>query len=645
VRSRPALHSRFVYLIAIQVTFIFAALALILFYPQQRFTVGDDMLKMEGRYEVLTRWLSSQSLTMPIDPSQPSGSEIQAQFANELLQFDDILYGEVFVTQPDGLLYSLLSYSCDQPGADSLAVVSTDGPEVDARVVRSLMERGAGFMIPAIHSSDYATYYYRFDLFDSMPAVLVVGAGHDWHISQRSDLVYALGMLLLVSILVALLTAYFVDRKFKDPIRRLIHGLRSTRDGRLHQLVETGGDGELRELEQAYNEMAQSLWTNQSRLREANQLHARTNAVLTQWQTFLGTLIDHTVAGVMTVSADGTLLLYNRRAQELLGWEADEVLGKSVEGLFDEKSFQRLGQMEPGAKECAFEVLCRTREDELFPAYLTVVSLQHTELQMPAWLLLVRDISESKSFQEMMIRIDRYYTRGEMVGDIAHEINNYLAILQGNIELMPLLMKKGKTEKIEQKLELMKATVARITRFSDGLLDHEDEMRFYKTDLNQLIQNLMAFLRPQNRFDDVEIEIDLSAELPLVALDVAAVQQILVNLLHNGADATRGQSGRKLAVRTRPGPGHEAVVEVCDNGPGVPEKMQPKLFDQQFTTKRKAIGFGLLTCRKLVELHGGEIGYECDGGACFRFTLPIDQMGEQVESGVLAARILESDRR
>lgn len=581
------------------------------------------MLRLEGHYERATAWLAEQAAFRD-DPEQPSFRPVLEQFSHQVLQLDHVTYGEVFIVKPDEGVQSLFCFPIADSISGSARILPISEPEIDPQIVRSTLAHGPGFMVPIIHNSEYATYYYRFALTESVPAVLVTITGHNLYISDRGHLAYALAMLLLVSMLVTLLTAYFVSRKFKEPIRRLIHGLRLTRDGRLHKLVETGGDNELRELEQAYNDMAQSLWDNQERLQQANRLYAKTNAVLLQWQSFLGTLIDHTIAGVLTVSAEGELLLYNRRAQELFGWRADEVLGQSIRGLFAENSFRRLEQIQADTNECEFEVLCRTREKEEFPAYLTVVPLHNTEARVPVYLLLIRDISESRGFQEMMVRIDRYYTRGEMVGDIAHEINNYLAILQGNIELMPLLMKKGKTEKIEQKLELMKATVARITRFSDGLQDHEDEIRFDKTDLNQLIQNLIAFLRPQNRFDEVEFDIDLSSEMPLVALDVGAVQQVLVNLLHNAADAMNGQKARKLSVRSLLVRGNMALIEVSDNGPGVPDDVQGKLFNQQFSTKRKATGFGLLTCRKLVELHGGEIGYEYNDGACFRFTLRVD---------------------
>jgi PAS domain S-box-containing protein len=629
VKRSPALHSRFVYLVAIQVTFIFAALALILFYPQERFSVGEDMLRLEKRYGQLTDELALQIQASPGDLTAIKDNPAVGQFSFEVLQLEHVTCGEVFIDRADSVVQSLFRFPVERiqgPRIPGRTVVEAD---IDPRIVRSALEHDPGFMVPTLQNSNFATYYYRFDLAESVPAVLVTVVGHDLYISNRSHLAYAMSMLLLASILVTLMTAYFVSNKFKEPIRRLIHGLKLTRDGRLHKLVETGGDNELRELEQAYNDMAETLWENQDRLQRANRNYAKSNAMLMQWQMFLGTLIDHTVAGVLTVSADGELLLYNRRAQELFGWDVEEVLGQPVCQFFADNSFRRLEQVGPDARECEFEVLCVTRDNEQFPAYLTVVPLHNTELQMPAFLLMVRDISESKSFQEMMIRIDRYYTRGEMVGDIAHEINNYLAILQGNIELMPLLMKKSKTEKIEKKLELMRATVGRIARFSDGLQDQEDDIRFDKTDLNQLIQNLMAFLGPQNRFDYIDVEMELSTELPLVALDGAAIQQVLVNLLHNAADATQGQEERKVIIRSRPAPGEMALIEVCDNGPGVPDKDRARLFDHQFTTKRKATGFGLVTCRKLVELHGGEIEYDYDGGACFKFTLPLSHPDDE----------------
>ena len=227
-----------------------------------------------------------------------------------------------------------------------------------------------------------------------------------------------------------------------------------------------------------------------------------------------------------------------------------------------------------------------------------------------------------------MVRVDRYYSRGEMLGDIAHEINNYLAVISGSVELIPIFMRKGKEDKIGARLELMKTTVDKIVRFTDGLMDtNPDEAHFEDADLNQIIHNLLAFLKPQNRFDDAVIDTDLSSDIPLVQLDIGQIQQVLVNLITNAVDAVsepKGE-GRITLKTTLQGQGDDTSVrfEVADNGPGVPAENEDLLFKRSFTTKRKGHGLGLVTCRKLMDVHNGCVGYARDDATRFHFELPV----------------------
>ncbi len=244
-----------------------------------------------------------------------------------------------------------------------------------------------------------------------------------------------------------------------------------------------------------------------------------------------------------------------------------------------------------------------------------------------ARLYVCRDITDSKNFQDMMIRLDRYYTKGEMAGDIAHEVNNYLAVLMGNVELLPLMLKKGKTEKIEKKLGVMKSMLDKIACISDGLLDAPPEtVRLEPTSLNQVVENVLAFLKPQNKFDTVEVITELSNEIPVLKLDQMQTQQLLVNLIYNAAEALADQEGeRSIRVQTRLAVCEDrrcAEVLVRDNGPGIAAEKTNLLFEDRFTTKKRGHGIGLITCRKIVDNHEGQIKYHFDEGAVFTVILP-----------------------
>jgi C4-dicarboxylate-specific signal transduction histidine kinase len=275
-----------------------------------------------------------------------------------------------------------------------------------------------------------------------------------------------------------------------------------------------------------------------------------------------------------------------------------------------------------------FEVIARRSDGDLFPAYVAAAGIATQDGRRGATLYMCRDISESKRFQDMMIRLDRYYTRGQMAGDIAHEINNYLAVLMGNLELLPLLLKKGNSEKVDKKLTVMIDTVDKIARFANGLMDvPQEEVRLEQSSLNQIVENVVAFLKPQNRFDTVDITTNLSTDIPLLLLDQGQIQQLLVNLIYNASDAVSGKekNERRIVISTlvsRDSDGEWACVEVRDNGPGVVPEREEALFKERFTTKRKGHGIGLITCRKIVENHRGSVRYRSDSGSVFTACFP-----------------------
>ncbi|HWR81759.1 MAG TPA: ATP-binding protein, partial [Candidatus Deferrimicrobium sp.] len=223
-----------------------------------------------------------------------------------------------------------------------------------------------------------------------------------------------------------------------------------------------------------------------------------------------------------------------------------------------------------------------------------------------------------------------YYTRGEMAGEVAHEINNYLAVLSGNLELLPLFWARQDEEKFRQKLAVMKQTVDKIARFSEALPESDpDTAVFEMTDLNQLVQNTVSFLKPQNKFDKIEMTTSLRPDLPWVEVDAGQINQVLVNILTNSAEALKERdSPKRISVTISPAgaaPLLKVQIEIVDNGPGVLPDKEGLLFAKRFTTRRKGTGIGLITCRKIVEAHGGSIEYRFADGAVFRIELPLRQ--------------------
>lgn len=625
---RPALLSRLSHIIVVQVIFVFAAFALILFSPTREARVDFSTAERDFRS-------AAEGVRDYLIAAKPSSETLQSdplidESLRQLIQSHvTIVKSSIYLLEPEGGMVSVFDYTASDGHSTNLTGDSDLGGIAEPILRRMAVDHTSGRMVPISLSTNRLVYAYSFELDDRHPAVVVAVLRQELLISNRDALLYGLLLLFLGSILVSLLTVYLISQRFRGPLKRLEHGLAKTAAGELFYLLEKAGDAEVNRLVTSFNQMSKTLWKNHQALKRYNRLLKDAYLTQTESQVFLATLIDCSPCCIIVASSEGEVVIFNRKAGEVFGYENGEALGLTINELFaTSRDSADHASSEPEADK-AGEVVCRRQDGSMFPAFMVASQVSAGADQLPAHLFIFLDISESKNFQEMMISIDRYYTRGEMAGDIAHEINNYLAVLSGNIELMPLFLKRGDQEKITKKLELMKTTVDKIARFADGLMDiNQGDARFEAADLNQLIQNIMAFLTPQNRFNGIDITTELSPELPLVQLDPNQIQQTLVNLIQNAADAMADCSDpRQIQVRTELLEDKSlARVVIADSGPGVDPEHASSLFEKRFTTKRKGHGYGLVTCKRMIDAHHGNLRYRRTDRTEFLFELPIKRI-------------------
>jgi CheY-like chemotaxis protein len=148
-------------------------------------------------------------------------------------------------------------------------------------------------------------------------------------------------------------------------------------------------------------------------------------------------------------------------------------------------------------------------------------------------------------------------------------------------------------------------------------------------DINQVVRETLALRAYEQRVSNITVIDALAAGLPQIFADSHQIQQVLLNLVINAEQAMLSSHGRGiLVVRTWHDAGHESVmVEVNDDGPGIPDELQPKIFDPFFTTKEvgQGTGLGLTVAYAIVQEHGGRIRLESQpsGGASFYVELPV----------------------
>ncbi len=241
----------------------------------------------------------------------------------------------------------------------------------------------------------------------------------------------------------------------------------------------------------------------------------------------------------------------------------------------------------------------------------------------PGLILVIEDITEKVILEKYVILSEKLVAKGEMAASIGHELNNYLTIISNNAELMDINLQRDDIEKARDNSRQVIENIGKMKRFTDGLMDFsklETEMVSY--DIKHLVENLLFSIKTQHKFKSVTIDHTYDPNLPEIDIDVGQIQQVLLNLLNNAVDAMEGVDEPYVMISCRYDHDRELVViDISDNGHGIPETVQEKIFQAHFTTKPNGHGLGLSNSRKIILNHGGEIKVSSTVGHGTTFTI------------------------
>ena len=218
---------------------------------------------------------------------------------------------------------------------------------------------------------------------------------------------------------------------------------------------------------------------------------------------------------------------------------------------------------------------------------------------------------------------------GQTISGVAHELNNPLATILSWAER--LSQRKRLEEPVRRGLETILSESERAARIVRNLLTFARKRQTTRAmvDVNQVVRETLALRAYEQRVSNITILDALAAGLPQVFADGHQIQQVLLNLVINAEQAMLTANGRgTLVVRTWHDANQESVVlEINDDGPGIPDDVQPKIFDPFFTTKEvgKGTGLGLTVAYAIIQEHGGRIRLEShpSAGASFYVELPV----------------------
>ena len=370
-------------------------------------------------------------------------------------------------------------------------------------------------------------------------------------------------------------------------------------------------------------------------------------------------VIDNVPDYIFAKDTKGRYILNNQAHIQFLKKKTpDEVFGKTTFDLFPLSVAQRFHTDDLAVMENGQPILNRI-ESPAPQRWLstTKVPLFDPSGKVEGLVAISRDITEQKSSREalettveelrslqlQLVEAEKMKMVGRLAAGVAHEVKNPLAIIGMGLEY--LKNQPFEDSNIPQVLEEIASAVQRADSVVRELLDFSaaQKMNLAPADVNRIVRNALVLVRSELAGRKIVVVNELASELPSVRLDAMKIEQALVDLFSNAAQAM--EEGGELTVRTsvrqvtgigenvsqsdagRPG-ALLVIVQVMDTGSGVPEAMLGKVFDPFFTTKPtgKGTGLGLTVTKTIIDLHGGtiEIGNRPEGGTCVTLVLKAD---------------------
>lgn len=247
--------------------------------------------------------------------------------------------------------------------------------------------------------------------------------------------------------------------------------------------------------------------------------------------------------------------------------------------------------------------------------------------------------------QAQLIHEQKMATLGRLAASVGHEVNNPLTILSMNVSRAILKYRKDPDLKVAEVLDLfqkMEQNIGRIKAVVNtltGLLKKSEKGKFEPLSLKLILEETLPLVQFQTYLDNLtgtEVEFDIPSNIPLIRGDLERLQEVFLNLFINAYQAMAGRRNRKIVVSARleEGEAKSVTVHFTDNGSGMPEEVQKKIFTYGFTTKApgRGSGMGLYMCKYIIELHGGDIRVKSrlGVGTTFTLTLPLYEEPSQV---------------
>ncbi|MBW1710228.1 MAG: PAS domain S-box protein [Deltaproteobacteria bacterium] len=363
---------------------------------------------------------------------------------------------------------------------------------------------------------------------------------------------------------------------------------------------------------------------------------------------FLDQTIRSSPNAIIASDLKGNIIIWNRAAGEMLGYKAEEVIGKmNVRKIYPERMANQVMRMLRShgygglGRLRSYPMVYLRKDGEIVEGNLSAAIIYDTKGNEVATVGITVDLEERlemerklRQTQEQLLQSEKLAAMGRLTSQVAHELNNPLFGIMNTLELLKTeIPPQSKRRRI---LEMALSETVRLTDLLRKMLSFSkpDQEERQPTDIYSILDEILLLYEKQLRENSIRVNAYIAEGTGIVHASKNQLRQVFLNLISNARDAM--SEGGTLTVRTRVNQ-ENIFIEISDTGIGIAEENLNKIFDTFFTTKDsiKGVGLGLSVCYGFIQDHGGDIKVKSKlgSGTTFTVTLPLYKEADSQAKG------------